>query len=153
MQRADGVTDGALRVLARLFHRLNAGLKIPHIVERVKNAEHVHSIGGSLLHKALHDSIFIVTVSQQVLAAKQHLQPALRKQFAEHTQPFPWILIQEANAGIESCASPAFHRPVAGIVDVFAGRDHVIHRHPGGEQTLVSISERKFGNLNHARHL
>ena len=50
------------------------------------------------------------------------------------------------------CASPAFHRPVAGIVDVLAGRDHVIHRHAGSEQTLMSISEGKFGDFNQAGH-
>ena len=45
MQRTDGVTDRALRVLAGLFHGVDAGLEVAHVVERVKNAEYVHAVG------------------------------------------------------------------------------------------------------------
>src|SRR5271166_4929862 len=92
-------------------------------------------------------------VSQQILAAQQHLQPALGHQLAQRAQAFPWVLIQEADAGIKGCAAPALHRPITGIVYVFAGRNHVIQSHAGGKQALMRVSKRQFCNLNNAGHL
>jgi len=88
----------------------------------------------------------------RILAAEQHLQPAVGQQFAELPQPLPWILIEEAYAGVERGASPAFDRPVACLVEIRASGNHVFHCHARRHQALVGIAQDEFGYIDYLRH-
>ena len=83
------------------------------------------------------DVVLVVAVAEQVLPAQQHLQRRLRHARLERAQPLPRVLVQEADAGVERRAAPALERPVAGVVQVLAGREHVLDRHARGHQALV----------------
>ena len=152
MYRADGVTDGALRVLARLLDSPNGGAQVAQVVERVEDAEHIHAVVGGLVDKTLDHAVFIVAIAKQILTAKQHVKARLGQQLAEGAETFPGIFVEEPNAGIEGRSTPALQRPEAGIIEVFAGRNHVFHRHSGRQQTLVSIPQDQFGDFNRASH-
>ncbi len=86
--------------------------QVSDVVECIEHTEHIHAVLRGLLHEAIDDGIFVVPVTQQVLAAQQHLQSAIRQQFPELAQPLPRILVEEANARVERRATPTFHRPI-----------------------------------------
>ena len=132
MQGAYGVADGALGMFAVATDRLHRMADVADVVECVKDAENIHAIAGSLVHEAVNHTVFVMPVAQQVLTAQQHLETGIRQQGAELPQALPGVFIQEPDAGIKSGAAPAFHGPVASLVDVGAGRDHVFHRQAGG---------------------
>ena len=152
VQRAHRVADGALRVLSGAAHGRNRAPQIPHVVQRVEHAENVHSVLGRLVHEAVDHRIFIVPVTEQVLTAQQHLQAAVGKQLAELPQPLPGVLIEEADAGVKRRASPALYRPVARLVEIRAGGNHVFHSHPRRHQALVGVAKDEFSHINCLRH-
>ena len=147
VQRADGVANRALGVLAVAPHRLDRLLDIADVVERVKDAKHIHTVFGRLVDKAVHHGVFVMAVAQQVLRAQQHLQTRVGQQRAELSQALPGVFVEKADAGVEGRATPAFNRPVAGPVDISTGRHHVLHRHAGGQQALVRVAQAQFGDV------
>ena len=153
VQRADGIADRALGVLAGAAHRGDGALQVADVVQGVEHAEHVHAVFGGLVDEAVDDAVFVVTVAEQVLAAQQHLQARIGQQPVEGAQAFPGVFVEEADAGVEGGAAPAFDRPVAGAVDVFAGGDHVFQGHAGGEQALVGVAQGEFGDVDDAGHV
>ena len=88
-----------------------------------------------------------MAVAEEVLAAEQHLEPRVGKQLTERTQALPGILVEEADAGVEGGAAPAFDREQARQVGGIGRRrlDHVERPHPGGEQRLVRVAQRRVG--------
>ena len=152
VQRADGVADGALRVFARALHRRHRAPDVADVVQRIEDAEHVHPVRRRLLDEAVHHRVFVVPVAEQVLPAQQHLQPRVGHQLAERAQPLPRVFVQETDAGIERGAAPTFRRPIARLVDVLAGRNHVFHRHPRSQQALVAVPKYKFSDIYGFRH-
>ena len=74
MQRGHRVADGALRVLAHFLYSLHGMLKVAGVVERVENSEDVHAVFSRFFNKLIDDAVLVVTVSQKVLATKQHLK-------------------------------------------------------------------------------
>jgi hypothetical protein len=108
-------------VLAVAAHGLDGVRHVAQVVEGVEDAEHVHAVFGRTVDEAVHHRVFVVAVAQQVLPTQQHLQARIGHQRAEGSQALPRVFVQEADAGVEGGAAPAFHRPVAGGVDVGAG--------------------------------
>ena len=90
--------------------------------------------------------------AMQVLPPQQHLQPGLGQQLAVGPESFPWVFIQEAEAGMESRPAPAFQRPVARVIQVFTHRDQVIERHAGFQKALLRFSQQQFRNFHGACH-
>ena len=113
VQRALGVADGALRVLVHAADGRDRLAHVADVVERVEDPEDVHAVLGGLLHEPVDDPVLVVPVAEQVLAAQQHLQPAVGHQLAERAQPLPRVLVEEADAGVVRRPAPALHRPVA----------------------------------------
>src|SRR5271165_7138661 len=74
MHRARRVRDRSLRMLAALLHGRDAGAKVAQVVEGIEDPEDVDTGVRRFVYKALHHFIRIVAVSQQVLAAQQHLE-------------------------------------------------------------------------------
>jgi hypothetical protein len=152
VQRAHGVADGALGVLAVAPHRLHRMADVAQVVEGVEDAEDVHPVLGGLVDEAIDHRVFVVPVAEQVLPAQQHLQARVGQQAAEGAQALPGVFVEKADAGVEGGAAPAFHRPVAGLVDVLAGGQHVLQRHAGGQQALVGIPQGQLGDLDGLGH-
>ncbi len=73
MHGTDGVGDGALGVLAHRQGGLDGGFQVAHVVHGIEDAEHVHAVGGGPLDEFLHHIVRVVPVTEQVLAAQQHL--------------------------------------------------------------------------------
>src|SRR5579862_7485056 len=152
VEGADRIANRALGMLAGFPHCGDAGLEIAQVIECVEDPEDIHAVGGSLLDETLDDPIFVMPIAEQILPAQQHLQARLRHQLAKGAQPLPRILVEEADAGIEGRAAPAFDRPVAGVIEVLAHRDHIFERHPRREETLMRIAEGQFGNFDETCH-
>ncbi len=148
VQRGDRVADGALRVLAGLLDGLHRVRHVARVVQCVEDAEDVHAVLRRLVDETLHHFILVVAVAQQVLAPQQHLQPGVGHQLAERPQTLPGVLVEEPDACIVGSTAPALDAPVAGLVDVLAGFDHVFHGHADRYQTLVSVAKDELGNTN-----
>ncbi len=153
VQRADGVADRALGVLAGTAHGGDGVLQVADVVQGVEHAEHVHAVLGGLVDEAVDHAVLVMAVAEQVLAAQQHLQARVGQQAAESAQALPGVLVEEADAGVEGGAAPALDRPVAGAVDVLARGDHVFEGHAGGEQALVRVAQGEFGDVDDAGHV
>ena len=132
MQGAYGVADGALGMFAVATDRLHRMADVADVVERVKDTKNIHAIAGSLVHEAVNHAVFVVAVAQQVLTAQQHLETGIGQQGTELPQARPGVFIQEPDAGIKGGAAPAFHGPVASLINVGAGWHHVLHGQTGG---------------------
>ncbi len=148
VQRADGVADAALGVLAGLFHGVHGPLQVAGVVQRIEHAEHVHAVLGSFVDEAVNHIIGVVAITQQVLAAQQHLGWGVLQILLEGAQALPGIFVQEADAAIESSAAPAFQGPVAGGIQILQGGDHVFHGHAGGHEALVRIAQNEVGDFD-----
>jgi hypothetical protein len=101
VHRTRPIADCALGVLAGLVHGRNAGLQVAHVIECVEDAKDIDAIPRRLLDKLADDSVIKVPMVNQILAAQQHLQSGLGKQFAVRPQPLPGVFIEKAYARME----------------------------------------------------
>ena len=151
VQRGHGVTNGSLRMPIHLLYSGHGMFKVAGVIESVEYTENVHAVFLRLLHKFVHHHIFIVAVSQEVLATQQHLQLAVGHQFAECPQTLPRIFIQKTDTGIERRATPALNTPETCLVHVFTYPNHVFHSHACGHEALVRIAQSDFRYANFSR--
>src|SRR5262249_14341613 len=86
VQRRNGVTKGALRVLAGAPNSLQGAAQITDVVEGVEDPKDIHAVLGRLIDEAIDDSILVVAIAEQILAAEKHLEPSVRHEFAKGTQ-------------------------------------------------------------------
>jgi len=148
MQRAGRVADRSLRMLAGLLDCGDRTLQVANVIQRVEDAEDVHAGLRRLGDETLDDVILVVPIAEQVLPAQQHLETRIRHQLAEGAQPLPRIFVQEANAAIEGRSAPALHRPVARLIQISTGRNHVFYRHPRRHQALMGVPENQLCHIN-----
>src|SRR5882672_3059333 len=85
-------------------------------------------------------------VPENVLSTQEHLKTRIRHRFPNEAKPLPGIFTQESNASVESGASPDLGGPVADLVQLFANGQHVVKPHARGEQRLIPVAQRDFGN-------
>ena len=137
-------------VLAGAADGLEGTAEVADVVQRVEDAEDVHAVLGRLVDEPIDDAVLVVAVAEQVLPAQEHLQAGVGHQLAEGAQPLPGVFVEEADAGVVGRPAPAFDAPVAGLVDVLAGGDHVFQRHPRGQQALMPVAEGQFRDFNHS---
>ncbi|GAR93918.1 hypothetical protein NGUA22_03468 [Salmonella enterica] len=148
MGRAGGVGEGALGVRPVAAYRLQGGLHIARVVHGIEDAEHVHAVFYRAFDEALHHIIGVVAITEQVLAAQQHLQGGLRHGLFEFAQAQPRVFAEEADAGVKGGAAPALQRPVAHVVELSGNRQHIVKAQAGGEQGLVGVAQDDIGNGN-----
>ena len=86
-------------------------LEIPDIVHCIEDAEDIHSVLGSRFYESVHNIIGVVSVTQNVLTAQQHLHARVGHGLSETAQPLPGILSQKTDTGIERRTAPYFRRP------------------------------------------
>ena len=103
---------------AFLLCSLNGRFQIADIVQSIKNTDDVDAVGDGFLDEILHHVIGIMPVTQHILAPEQHLQLGVGHLPAQNTQPLPWILVEEAQAGVEGRPAPALGGVEAGFVDL-----------------------------------
>ena len=127
---------------------LDGSLQVAGVVQSIENTDHINAVGNALLYKVLNGVVSIGAVAQHVLAAEQHLQFLMRQFFTQDAQTLPRIFVQKADAGVKRCAAPALHREVRDLVHFGQDGTHFIHRHTGGQQRLMRITQNDFGNLN-----
>ena len=154
---AQGIADAALNMCAFLVGRLDGGLQVAGIVQCVEDADDIDAVCNGLLYKVLNSIIGVGAVAQHVLAAEQHLQLLVGQLLAQDAQTLPGVLIEEADAAIKGSAAPALDREVRDLIHFGQDGTHLIHRHTGGQQRLVSIAQDDFRNLDrlfgHGCHL
>ena len=61
-------------MLAHFLHSLHSVLEVAGVVEHVENPEDVHAVFSGFFNELIDDAVLVVTVSQKVLATKQHLK-------------------------------------------------------------------------------
>ena len=108
VHRADRVAQRTLGMLAGLLHGFNAGLQIAHVIQRIKNTEHIDAVFRGLFNKRLHHIVAVVAVPEQILTAQQHLQTGVGQSLTQGTQALPWVFLKESHTGIKRGAAPAF---------------------------------------------
>lgn len=137
----DGVAHGGLHLAAVLPGGLDGLFQIPHIVQRVENADDVDAVFNGLAAEGVHHVVGIVLVAQNVLATEQHLQLRVLHVLADGPQPLPRVLVQKAHTGVEGGAAPALQRVVADGIQHFQRGEHIRRGHTGGRLRLVSVPE------------
>ena len=124
----------------------HGALQVAQVVHGVEDSEHVHAVGSRALHECFHDVVGVVPVSEDVLAAEEHLETRIRHRLANEAEPLPGILAQESNGSVEGCATPDFGGPIADPVQLFADGQHVVDSHARGKQRLIPVAQRNFGD-------
>ena len=71
---AQGVAKRYLRVSLFLVAGLHRRLQVAQVVEAVENTDDIDAVGNGLLYEVFHHVIGVMVVSQNILAAEQHLQ-------------------------------------------------------------------------------
>ena len=150
MHRTLGITDTAgsdgpgCRIL---FHCIQGGSQVAEIVQRIEDTDNVNTVLDAQFNEFFDNIIMIVLVTQQVLSAKQHLQPGIGHIFADVPQPLPGIFSQITQAGVKGRATPAFHGIVSGLVHHGQDFFEICIRQPGRHQGLVGVAHYGFGKL------
>ena len=93
-------------MLVLLLDRAQCRLQVAHIVHRIEHAEHVHTVHRSALDKFFHHIIGVVPVTENILAAEQHLLRRIRHGFFQFADALPGIFPQVADTGIKGCPTP-----------------------------------------------
>ena len=137
----DGVAHGGLHLAAVLPGGLDGLFQVPHIVQRVENADDVDAVFNGLAAEGVHHIVGIVLVAQNILATEQHLQLRVLHVLADGPQPLPRVFIQEAHTGVEGGAAPALQRVVADGIQHFQRGEHILRGHAGSRLRLVSVPE------------
>ncbi len=104
---------------------INGNPQILNIVEGVEDPDNINSVCDRTLDKILHHIIRIMAVAQHILAAEQHLEFCIRTILADNPQPFPWIFVQKAKAGIIRGAAPAFQGMKTDFIKFPQNRQHI----------------------------
>ena len=129
--------------------RVDRGPHLLDVVERVEDPEDVDAGGGRLVHEGVGDLRRVRRVADRVAAAQQHLQADVRHRLPQRGEPLPRVLGQEAQRHVVRRPAPRLEAPqlrrhardVAGD-----DRQQVAGAHPGREQRLVRVAERRVGD-------
>ncbi len=89
-----------------------------------------------------------MAITEQVLAAQQHLQRGFRHGLFKLAQAQPRVFAEKADTGVKGGAAPALQRPVADIVKLGGNRQHIVKAQAGGEKGLVGVTQDDVGNGN-----
>ena len=140
MERRDRVGDAHLKVSALSLGLIGNDLHVAKIIQRIEDANNINAVSDHALYKFPHDIVRIVTVSDQILSANQHLQLRFLDPFANFTKALPRILIQETHRGVKRRAPPHFKRVVPHLIHGFTNGEHILRLHAGCHGGLMRIS-------------
>ena len=126
---------------------LYGGLQVSQVVQTVKNTDDVNSVCNGFLHEILYHVVSVRTVSQNVLAAEQHLQGSLFRFVFDFAQSVPGILVKETQRSVECSASPALQGMVSYLIQLLYNGKHPLGTHTCGNQGLMCVAQYGFGNF------
>src|SRR3989442_1438075 len=121
MNRTDCITDRPFNDLSGFKRCLDSRLHIAHVVHGIEYSEDVDAPLGGPLDESLHYIVRVVMVSNEILAADEHLKTRARHRLAKLMQPLPRRFLQIAKTGIEGGSAPHLDRPVTHLVEVWGG--------------------------------
>jgi len=107
MDRADRITDRALGMTATFQGLVNCNLDIAEIVQGIEDAQDINPVFDRMADEQPDHLIRVMTVAEDVLAPKQHLELGVGNVFFDQAQALPWIFVQETQAGVKRRAAPA----------------------------------------------
>ena len=152
VHRADRVADGDFADAAVLLGGLDGLLQVAHVVERVEDADDVNAVLDGLLDERIDDVVRVVLVTQDVLAAEEHLQLRVGHGLAQLAQTLPRVLVQEAHAAVKRGAAPALQRIVAHLVELIGDGQHLVQAHAGSRLRLMRVAQNGIGD-EHLAHI
>ncbi len=152
VDRRGGVGDSTGSDSACIDGGFHGNLQIIHIVQRVEDTDDVNAVLNSLLNKQLHEIIGIVGVTQNILAAQQHLQLGARHLGADLAQTLPGIFVQVAQADIKGSAAPALGGVETGLVDGLEHGLELFEGQTGRDQRLVRVTQNGLNKLYFLSH-
>ncbi|MPN29330.1 hypothetical protein SDC9_176783 [bioreactor metagenome] len=112
MDGRDRIGDGGLRKTAVLFYAADGLFHVSRVVQRVEDPDDVNAVFDGFCAEGVHHVVGVVSVAQNALSPKQHLQLRVGQVSAQCAEPFPWILVQIAHTRVKGRAAPAFQRVV-----------------------------------------
>ena len=145
VDRAGGKADGAGGVAALLDGLVNGHLQVAGIVQGVEDTDDVNAVLDGVLHKLAHHIVGIVLITQDVLAAQQHLQLGIGHLLADFPQPLPGVLLEIAQAHVEGGPAPHLGGVVAGLIHGLQDWLELTVGQAGGDQGLVGVAQDGFG--------
>ena len=141
MHRRNGVGDGPLEMGAALFDGLGVVYHIADVVEGVEHAKHLDAVAMGGRDEVVHDVFGIVLVAHQVLTTGEHGQRGVGSVGLDGAQPFPRVLIQKAQAGIECGTAPSLDGPVPHAVHLGQDGQHLAYLHARGPKALLAVAD------------
>ena len=112
MNRADGVRECRLNVTAFFDCCFNSGIKVSGVVESVKNSDDIDTVSKRFLNEVLYNVIGIMSVTEDILTAEEHLELGVFNAVTDLAESFPWVFIKETHTNVECSAAPTLNRPI-----------------------------------------
>ena len=147
IEQVTGVAQRAFAQGTGFQHRVHGDTHVVDPVERVKDAEHINTVLGRLLHEVAHHVVGIVGVTDRVGGAQQHLEKDVGCGLAQTCQALPGIFFQETQGHVKGGTAPTLHTEQAGKHTRVVRRDlfHVVAAHARGKQRLVGVAHGGVG--------
>ena len=152
MYGAYGIAYGGLADSAVLLGVFDCGFQIAYIVQCIEYANDINAVLDCLAAELLYNVVRIVLIAKYVLAAEEHLQLGVGQGLLELAETLPWILIEEAQAGVKGSAAPALQRVIANAVQYLAGGEHILGTHTGCGLRLVRVAQYGIGYHQFVSH-
>ena len=114
------------------------------VIERIEDPKDVHPGGRGLGDKGVGDLQRVGGVADRVAPTQQHLQRNIGHLLTQQRQPLPRVLLQKPQGDVVRSPTPDLRREqTRHRMGHRRGRgQQVTGTHPGGQQRLVSITER-----------
>jgi len=141
-----GVGDSRLNVSALLDSCLDSGLEVSCIVQRVKDTEDIDTVCNGLLYEVLNNVVRIVTVTENVLSAEEHLKLRVLAVRLDGTESLPRILVEETETGIEGGTAPSLEGIISNLIHYVKDGNHFFCSHTRCGKRLMRITEDCFCN-------
>ena len=147
VNRADGIRDGAFEMRTALLDSVGVVHHVSNVVQRVEHAEHMDAVSVGRLDEAVADLARVMLVANQILSAREHRKRRVRGVRLDGAQALPRILVEEAQARIERCATPSLDSPIPYSVHLRQNRQHIADLHARGPQALLAVTDGGIHNL------
>ncbi len=146
VEEVAGVAEGDLGDRrAGVEHGLDRRAHLLDVVEGVEDPEDVKARACGLVDEGVGDLRRVGRVTDGVAPTKEHLERDVRHRLAQQGEPFPGVLEEEAERHVVRRTAPRLHGQELGREsgDVAGDVEEVARAHPGGQQALVGVAERR----------
>ena len=148
VNRACGVANCRLNVAAFLLGRVDRGLEVAGVVERVEDTKDIDTVCDGFLNEIFYYVIGVVAIAEDVLAAEKHLELGVLYLVADLAKSIPGVFVKETKAGVEGRAAPCFESVVADFIHLFENGKHFFRGHSRCDKRLVRVAEDCLTNFH-----